>query len=127
MDNEDQIYADNNVIITSSLVKFRTISYPVNTIASVYVAKPQDKITLMVIGAAIVIGGLLWFLSGQAPQPARLVVVAAGIAVIVWGKRRPYSLRLDTSSGSKVAFRSRDREYLHELRAAIEQAVVARG
>lgn len=127
MENADQIYADENVIITRTLVKFPRASYPINTIASVYVAKPEGKIFLAVVGAIIAIGGLLWFLSGQAPQPTRLAVVAAGAAVIVYGMRRPYSLRLDTSSGSKVAFESRSRAYLHGLRSAIEQAVVARG
>ena len=127
MDNADQIFADENVTITKSLVKFRTVSYPMNTIAGVYVAKPEDKVSIIVVGALILIVSLLWFLSGAAPQLTRLFPVAIGAAIIAIGFRRPFSLRLETSSGSRVAYRSRNRAYLHELKGAIEKAVVARG
>jgi O-antigen/teichoic acid export membrane protein len=131
---EDEIlYQQGAVVVSKTLTRIGSVSYPINGIGSVLVASPQRRGLLSGSMVCILVGVSMYAgdssdashessVSGVAGALLLLAVVLAIAAYM-----RPYRLRLRTASGDQNVLESRNRSYLEEIKAAIEQAVARRG
>ncbi|WP_145995904.1 DUF6232 family protein [Acetobacter aceti] len=135
--SEEVYYQDKSVMVTKTLVRSGSASYPVSNIGSVLLQK--QKITGLIVG--VVILGLVFMGSVGAivspspednsdPQVLFWITAFSGIfsAVCLFKLIKPeYYLIFRTSSSDQRAVASNDRARLASIQSAIEKAVNDRG
>lgn len=119
-----EIYRDQIISVTPTLVKINSSTYAVANIGSVYVT--QQNIGGLVAGA--IVFGLLT-LGGIKSGGSGVTVVCGAIAgICVYGAiKRKYYLTFRTASADQKALSSTDKGYLFTLQGAIEKAITQRG
>jgi uncharacterized protein DUF6232 len=124
--NQELLYASKNVNITSTAAHFGNTTYQIANIGSVTIV---DKRRLRGIAIALFLIGLALATQMNANQNMGAVgiggLILSIIVQMVWPVRES-TLVLKTSSGDIQAITSRDREYVDELKGAIEQAFAMR-
>jgi len=122
---DEIVYNSGNIVISKTLARFGGITYPINGIGSVYVQKP-DRAGLIVFGLILIALGL-WLANDVNSRIAGFVCAGIGVLIVLAAMGKPHKLMLRTASGDQQAYESTRKRELHEIKAAIEQAVVLRG
>jgi len=124
--DDEIIYSSGNVVITKTLVRIGGISYPINGIGSVWVAKPSTPAFRIFF---LVLLGFLVLVTLFDSKTVGMGVFFLVIAVVVFASTtgRPSHLVLRTASGDQPALASTDLAMLSSVKAAIETAVARRG
>lgn len=122
---EEAIFSSGSIIVTKTLAKFPSTTFPINGIGSVSVIKP--KVAGKVIGGIIALAIALPAFSSS--NSFGLGVIALGVSAIFFWKayRAPYILVIRTASGDSRAMETPDYEYLAQVKRAIETAATLRG
>ena len=130
---DEAVYKAGDVVITKTLARFGSTSYPINGIGSVSIAE-NSKRGGRVFGA--IICGILTFISfgsfnSADPGPGVTfgVIFTALTAMFVFGAFAgpDFSLMLRTASGDAQALKSKDGGEVQRIKDAIERAVSLRG
>ena len=123
---DEVILAENSagITISKTMARFGNVSYPIASIGAVSISK--EKSMLVRLGVIVgIVGVALLFGSNR---EVALPWLVAGIALIVLGIALvKTTLMLRTASGNQQAYGSRDKEFVQQLKAAIETAVARRG
>lgn len=118
------IYRNKNIIITPTIVSISNTSYPVNGITAVYTQRQRIKFLLLIGSAVLLIFGLSSVYNGNWHG---LVFILISILGILGAISRYYYLFLRTSAGDTQALRSKNRDFVTDVKSAIETAVALRG
>lgn len=146
MDDEKVLFETDHARITSTRITLRGTTYPVNGLTSVRsVRTPPEtggSAIAGVSGIMVVMGGLLAFViavSGDDASAANLLAgcgvfsLAIGVGLMALGRSgvlstpASYTVILGTAGGDRRAYSSNDEDVVDAVRAAIEQAIAARG
>jgi Family of unknown function (DUF6232) len=125
MEDDEIVYNAGNIIISKTLARFGGVTYPVNGIGSVYVAKPK-RIGLIIFGLIMGAVGLA-LLRDDKVQGGGIVFIGIGVVLIIVAITKAHRLMLRTASGDQQAYESRSAKELLQIKAAIERAVMLRG
>jgi Family of unknown function (DUF6232) len=123
--DDDVIYSQGDVLVTKTLVKVGSVSYPVNGIGSVLVSKPKVGVIALIFGG--VLGLLALGMFSNRDTGIGLVFLAVGAGLIYSAFNKPSILILRTSSGDQKALSDKNTKLLEEVKNAIETAVIKRG
>ena len=115
--------AVSDIEITPELAKFGDTSYPVANIGAVSVS--TKKIGYRLGGVLIAIAGFL--IATFTISPWWLLLSLFGFAALFKSPDYEYTLILDTSSGNRQAFTTRDKATFDEVRTSLEAAINVRG
>lgn len=121
---DDVVFRRGDIVVTRTLARFGSVSFPINGIGSVVLEAPTWG---RFIG--LLVSGLLFILIGCAHQHETAVTVFAfiGLVSIVRAFLWRTKLVLRTTSGDQQAYQNRSRIAVEEVKAAIERAVTMRG
>ena len=112
------------IMISKTMARFGNVSYPVASIGAVSISK--EKSMLARLGIVVGLIGLISFFGAN--KELALGWLVAGIALVVIGNVLiKTTLMLRTASGNQQAYSSSDKEFVQQLKAAIETAVAKRG
>src|SRR6187200_1648867 len=121
--SDDAIYTAGDILITTTLARFGKTSYPIASIGSVRVDRP-DRTGLIVGCIVAVVIGLIALAQASGWGVLALIV---GAALLVRAFAIPHKLMLRTASGDQQAFESTKLDDVEAVKAAIEKAVTLRG
>jgi len=115
------VFQAGNIHISRTAVRIGEVSYPTNSIRNVFIVAPQPlgwiAAALLALLAAIGLFGVPHF-----EGVASLVLLAGaglfGVAFVL-----PYRLMFNTDGNETQALTSRDRDFLADIKKAIEIAV----
>jgi hypothetical protein len=116
----ESVFNAANITVTRTLVQIGGASYPVNGIGSVMVIRPSRAGWFFAGGFFVLVGLVLIGSVGT-------YAIILGAALIGIGLLQPHRLMIRTASSNQQALTSRDRNFLHSVKQAIETAVALRG
>ncbi len=116
----DVLFESSNILITKSVAKFGSATYPVANISSVGIS---ESYPYALLGIIVALGGMFW--AGYAIGAGAGILVLA-IALYVTFKRLPkkYSLTIRTSGSDVTVFTSKDYGLVDNVRGALETAFI---
>jgi hypothetical protein len=126
---EDRVLFDANyTTVTQTVARFWNTTYQVRNIDSVAIIDKRGvnpvAVGLAILGVAAYVAAYVYF---------NIVALVGGsvliVAAVLWQNQWPrweYRLVLKTSGGESEVLITRDRKYICDLKAAIEQAFVSR-
>jgi hypothetical protein len=127
MTTERIYYSDSNGIRIGNVeIVFASKRYGTRNVASASIETETRRkwpgMTMMVVGWALVAGGF-WVDSFQ----TMLMGAAAALGgSMYFSRRKPtYALRLNTAKGSAFVLASRRKDFLEEVKAAVDKAIDA--
>ena len=128
---EENIYADNNVSITTARVMIGGTTYALRNITSVKMTlTPANKgcaILLLVIGIFAGLGALVTFARDTAAGFVWLLIGGGLVAgAIFWMRslKPSFHVTIASSSGEIRALTSQDKAYISKIVAGINEAIV---
>lgn len=125
---EQTIYSDSNVSVTTTRVMIGDTTYALRNITSVRMADTPGRIgcaiTLLILGIVLLIGAF----SGVGEKDAGGLVIAGvviGLAVLwLFGARTKYHVVISSASGEAKALTSRNERYIQRIVNSINEAIV---
>lgn len=127
---DDIIFSSGGIVVTKTLAKFPATTFPINGIGSVTVVEPyrSDKMAAAaifgVIGVCFFVAG---FSRGGVCFVAAVVLFCITALIYLSAKDLPYTLIIRTASGDSRAMSTSNRQYLLQVKEAIEIAATMRG
>lgn len=128
---EQRIYSDNVVAVTTTRVIVGGTTYALRNITSVRMTYTPPKvlgaILLLVFGLLLLFGG---FVSIHTESPAPIGVYIAGGASVIAGillmvtAKASYHVNLSSAAGEVHALTSKDRAYIEKVVVSINDAIV---
>lgn len=127
---EEIVYSDNNVSITTSRIAIFGTTYALRNITSVKMtmtpAKQGCAIVLLIFGAFSLLGAFGAFGSDVTSGVIALLFSAAVIAVAVMWLRKckpDYNVSIASASGEAHALTSKDRNYVEQIVGHINEVI----
>lgn len=124
-------YQRDHITVDENFARFGSKSYAINKITSVDVRLEETRrsawLVLAIIAALFLMAGLGSLSAETTPGYFVFAIVLGGISALLYRSRltRTYHLLLATASGEVQATKSENVEAIAELRAAIEQQIIA--
>ena len=123
MDNDKTFFQDNDVLITQSRIVIFGKTYAMRNISSVSITQ-ESKLFLKI--SSIIM--LIFALSGFFLKEYLIGIIALGIAVIMLlNSKDEYIVVISSNSGDNNALKSKNRDYIESIIAAINEAIIFRG
>lgn len=119
------VFQSGNIHVSKTVVRIGEITYPTNSISSVSIAAPERLGWIAV--------GLLAFLTAAGMFGVRnnagiaTVVLVAGAVLLAIAYALPHKLMFNTAGGETQALTSRNRDFLADVKKAIEIAAAMPG
>lgn len=127
---DDVIFSSGGIVVTKTLAKFPSTTFPINEIGSVTVVEP-DRSGKMAAAAILGFIGICFFVAGFSNGGACFVVavVLFCVTAIIYlaAKNLPYTLTIRTASGDSRAMFTTNLQHLLQVKEAIETAATMRG
>ncbi|MFZ1219805.1 MAG: DUF6232 family protein [Chthoniobacterales bacterium] len=125
--NEETIYSDNNVSISTSRITAGGTTYALRNVSSVKMTTTPAKKGCAV---ALIIVGLIWGFAIIGSKGGALGAIVLGGACVAGGilwlraAKDDYHVAITSNAGEVKAFTSKDRSYIEKLVAAVNEAMV---
>ena len=129
--NEERIYADNAVAVTTTRVTILGTTYALRNIASVRMTfmppRALPAILVLVVGLMI-LGDALVQRHGSTPAPVG-VYVLGGVMIVgamlrMFSAKTKYHVNLSSAAGEVNALTSKDKAYVERVVSSINEAIV---
>ncbi len=105
MRNDEIVFRSNKIVISKTLAKFGSKSYPINGIGSVYI-DGKRSIVFLLLWIAVAIYGLLILVGSRNLVGAGLLAIGAGM--FVFSLKPDFELMIKTASGDQQVFKTRN-------------------
>ncbi|MCO5949232.1 DUF6232 family protein [Mucilaginibacter flavidus] len=120
--DEKQFYENGEVIVTQSRFIVGSKTYAMRNISSVQIGVIEPNRTL---GYILLIIGIVVALAAENKVFGIIVAVIAG--VFLFTQKTKYSVRIATNSGAMDGLISESKEYIRQIVAALNEAIVHMG
>jgi hypothetical protein len=120
---EQQIFADQNVLISTTRLIVNGVTYPLSNVSSVRLLQKKPNYTLAII---LVIVGLLLFMGGTSTVFVAFICFGIGVALF-FVLKSTFIMLIGSAGGEKAALTSKDEAYMSNVVAHINNAIVERG
>jgi hypothetical protein len=120
---EDQVYADQNVLISTTRIIVNGVTYPLSNVSSVRLYSRSPNYLFPIL--AVIVG--LFALAGG-KDTILFALLCLGIGGALFFVLKPtYTMLLGSAGGEKAALTSKDHAYMANVIEHINNAIVARG
>ena len=120
---EQQIFTDQNVLISTTRLIVNGVTYPLSNVSSVRLLRKRPNYLFPVL---LVIGGVFLLVGGKDTIVWALVLLAVGIALFFLLKST-YTMLIGSAGGEKSALTSKNSAYMENVVEHINNAIISRG
>ncbi len=133
----EAIFASGNVTITPTLIKVGNVSHPISAVVSVLIKVPEStkppspgprRFVAAIVGLAT--AAILFEVGFKSTGPVVLMIAAVAVILLLTNPtslKKPAFLSIRTANGDQELIQSDDVPMVLAAKAAIQQAISARG